>query len=83
MLIVSAPWRETGALRLDQHISRSHANVDVDSRQKNADDWQAGEVLKAREQASFLIYTPWATSLRMPKASRLIIRRLFSQRRSA
>ncbi len=52
--------------------------MDVDSRQKNADDYEAGEVLKAREQASFLIYTPWATNLRMPKASRLILRRLFS-----
>ena len=52
--------------------------MDVDSRQKNADDCEAGEVLNAREQASFLIYTPWARSLRMPKASRFIVRRLFS-----
>jgi hypothetical protein len=53
--------------------------VDVDSRQENAADCEAGEVLKAREQASFLIYTPWATCLRMPKASRLVIRRLCSR----
>ena len=50
--------------------------MDVDSRQTNATDCEAGEVLKAREQAGFLIYTPWATCLRMPKASRLVIRRL-------
>ena len=53
--------------------------MDVDSRQKNATDCEAGEVLKAREQAGFLIYTPWATCLRMPKASRLVIRRLCSR----
>ena len=37
--------------------------MDVDSRQKNADDCDAGEVLKAREQASFLIYTPLGNKL--------------------
>jgi hypothetical protein len=53
--------------------------VEVDSQQKNAADCEAGEVLKAREQASSLIYTPWATCLRMPKASRFVIRRLCSR----
>ena len=44
--------------------------MDVDSRQKNADDCEAGEVLKACEQASSLVYTPLGNKL-VPKASRL------------